>query len=107
MKNNEKVYYNLIGDRSIIYDIGKDNFTHVLIFLNHYNSYINKMIYSMPLTDVKNINIYVYFDLEISIMNSKIYEIQYKLYFQQIKKRSIFKWSKIFSIRHKRFNRNK
>ena len=57
--NNDKIYYHLTNERSIICDTEEDNFCHVLLNLNHYYSNKNNLIYALPLLNNKaNIKMY-------------------------------------------------
>ena len=96
--NNEKEYYNLIGDRSIICDTEKDTFCHVFIYLNNYSSYLNKIVYSISLTDVKNINIYANFHHEIDIINLKTYKDSIQQLFPTNEKKDQFSNGKKYLV---------
>ena len=64
--NNEKQYYHLISERSIICDTGNDNYCHVLINKNHYYNINYNLIYASLLESKteEGINIYANFYTE-------------------------------------------
>ena len=57
--NNDKDYYNLISERSILCNTGNDNYCHVLIYLNHYYNINYNLIYAPLLNNnTQAVNIY-------------------------------------------------
>ena len=61
--NNNKDYYHLNSDRSIICNTGNDNYCHILLNLNHYYNVNYNLIYASLLFDNNrdNMNIYTKF----------------------------------------------
>ena len=75
--NNDKDYYNLISERSIICNTGNDNYCHVLMNLNHYYNINYNLIYTQSLNNnTELVNIYSKFykkdDLEKYTYNESI-----------------------------------
>ena len=56
--NNNKPYYDLTSERSIICNTEKDNYCHVLVYLNHYYNNKNNIVFALPLSNSNNIKIY-------------------------------------------------
>ena len=56
--NNDKPYYDLTSERSIICNTEKENYCHVLVYLNHYYNNKNNLVSALPLSNSNNIKIY-------------------------------------------------
>ena len=53
--NDEKEYYHLTSERSIICHTGNDTFCHVLIYQSHYYNNKTKLVYALPMNEYKEI----------------------------------------------------
>ena len=72
--NNEKIYYNLNSERSIICSTENDNYCHAILNINHYYNINYNLIYVSSLdNDSQNINIYSKFYTQ-----NNLEQIQYK-----------------------------
>ena len=58
---NEKEYYDLTGERSIICNTQNENYCYALLYLNHYNDNKNNLISALPLSSFDKVNIYANF----------------------------------------------
>ena len=56
--NNDKSYYDLTNERSIICNTETENYCHVLIYLNHYYNNKNNLVSAFSLSNSNNITIY-------------------------------------------------
>ena len=79
--NNDKEYYHLNNDRSIICNTGTDNYCHILFNLNHYYNIDYTLLYASLLSENSqdNINIYTKYyktdDLKSKTYNESIQEL--------------------------------
>ena len=73
--NNDKIYYQLTRGRSIVCNTENDNYCHVLLYLNHYYSNKNNLLYVLPLSN-NTANIYAKFysqkDIEEKLLSDSI-----------------------------------
>jgi len=73
--NNDKNYYQLTSGRSIVCNTENDNYCHVLLYINHYYSKKNNLLYTLPLSS-NTANIYAKFysqkDIEEKLLSDSI-----------------------------------